>query len=82
MQCLFEELALVKAVANFLKNNTCDLKCKFMHFMDHKMADELLNSVNFLESAPGIIGDNCTLKVSECRHKVLCLLRQIWKNLN
>ena len=50
--------------------------------MDHKMADELLNSVNFLESAPGIIGDNCTLKVSECRHKVLCLLRQIWKNLN
>lgn len=39
------KLAFVKtkAVFNFFKINTCDLKCKVVHLLVHKVADELLN---------------------------------------
>jgi len=84
MQCLFEELALVKAVANFLKNNTCDLKCRVLHthLLVHQLADDLLNKGNLLDSVLGMFGDDCTQKDSKCRHKVLHLFRPVCQVLS
>ena len=84
MQCLFEKLALVKAVANFLKNNSCDLKCIVLHthLLVHQQADDLLNKENLLDSVLGMFGDDCTQKDSICWHNVLFLFKPVCQVLS
>jgi len=59
-QCLFQELALVKSVPNFFKNDARDLQCRVLHthLLADKLADDLLNLKNLLSGVLRMFSDN------------------------